>query len=181
MNESSLTIFGNVATEPKHLETETGLHITSFRLASTSRRRDRHTNEWVDHETSYYSVSCFRGLARNVAASLRLGDPVVVTGTPRVRDWSNDERSGTSVDIAAATVGHDLRRGVGRFERVNRVRAVSPEEDVAARLAMEVMEEDLPDGVDPVTGELLDDEELAHELAHEVPGGAPAADERVPA
>ncbi len=136
MNLATTTITGNVVTEPRHVETESGVHITSFRLAHTPSRFDRATREWVDLDTSYFSVSCFRSLARNVAASVRRGDPVVVTGAIKVRDWSTEERSGTSADIEASSVGHDLTRGISSFERVNRARPVAAEDDVAARLAM---------------------------------------------
>ncbi len=57
MNEGRVTVSGNVVTELRHVETQDGVHITSFRLASTPRRRDRRTQQWVDGATSYYTVT----------------------------------------------------------------------------------------------------------------------------
>ncbi|MDP9397056.1 MAG: single-stranded DNA-binding protein, partial [Actinomycetota bacterium] len=101
MNEGRVTVSGNVVTELRHVETQDGVHITSFRLASTPRRKDKRTQQWVDGATSYYTVTCWRHLAQNVAVSVRRGDPVVVTGDLRVREWATDERSGTNVEIDA--------------------------------------------------------------------------------
>ena len=44
-------------------------------------------------------------------------------GRLRVRDWDNGERAGTSVEIEAETVGHDLMWGSSTFVRTvhNRV------------------------------------------------------------
>jgi single-strand DNA-binding protein len=155
VNEATVTLTGNVVTDPRHVELDDGLHITDFRLASTPRRWDRTARGWVDGETSYYTVRCFRGLARNVAASLRKGEAIVVTGSLRIREWRTDERSGKETEVEALTVGHDLRRGMTSFERVSRARQVSPEEDAAARMAATLGEE-MPPDVDPETGEILD-------------------------
>jgi single-strand DNA-binding protein len=38
-------------------------------------------------------------------------------GRLRVRDWDNGERAGTSVEIEAETVGHDLLWGSSTFVR----------------------------------------------------------------
>ena len=38
-------------------------------------------------------------------------------GRLRVRDWDNGERAGTSVEIEAETVGHDLMWGSSTFVR----------------------------------------------------------------
>lgn len=175
MTDSTVTMTGNVVTEPRHVELDEGLHITSFRLACTPRRFDRTSREFVDGETSYYTVCSFRGLARNVAASVRRGEPVVVTGTLRVREWRNDDRSGTTTEIEALTVGHDLRRGVGGFERVSRARPVRPEDDAAVRAHLELDGEepaadtadtvDGVDSVDTVTGEIGDGAAAGHVAA----------------
>ena len=119
MNDATVSLTGNLTSEPQHSETEDGVARTTFRFAHTPRRRDR-AGSWVDGDTTFYSVTCWRSLAQNVAQSLHKGDPVVLTGTLRGRDWTNGERSGTSLEISALTVGHDLGRGVSLFRRVSR-------------------------------------------------------------
>ena len=151
MNDAIVTITGNVATDVRHVETDTGVHITSFRLATTPRRLDRE-RRWVDGETSYVTVSCWRFLAQNAAASLHKGDPVVVSGALRVRQWEKEGRVGHTTEIDARVIGHDLNRGRSAFDRVVRTRPVTPEEETAAQLARGL--EPIPAGIDPVTGEI---------------------------
>jgi single-strand DNA-binding protein len=103
-----VTLTGIVATTPRHLITSSQVAITSFRLASGQRRFDRAKNAWVDATTNWYTVSTFRQLAFNVAASVHKGEHVIVTGRLRIRDWDNQDRNGTSVDVEADSVGHDL-------------------------------------------------------------------------
>ncbi|TFC70210.1 single-stranded DNA-binding protein [Cryobacterium sp. TMT2-4] len=104
----SITVTGIVATTPRHLVTSSGLAITSFRLASSQRRFDRVKQTWVDAETNWYTVSSFRQLAHNVERSVQKGEHVVVAGRLRIRPWENADRNGTSVEVEAETVGHDL-------------------------------------------------------------------------
>lgn len=121
-----ITADGLVATTPRHIVTQDGLPITSFRLASSNRRFDRAQNKWVEGETNWYTITCFRQLAINVAASINKGDRIVVTGKLRVRDWDNGDRAGTSVEIEATALGHDLNWGTGQFTRTVLVREQDP-------------------------------------------------------
>lgn len=112
-----LAVTGVVATEPRVFTTSTGTVITSFRLASSQRTFDRKTNEWRDLGSNWYTVSCFRALAEHVAASVKKGERVLVSGKLRIKTWTSDGREGTSVDIDADAVGHDLLWGTSTFTR----------------------------------------------------------------
>ena len=124
----SFTVSGVVATTPRHLVTQEGLPITSFRLASSKRRFDRTKKTWVDGETNWFTINSFRQLAINSASSISKGDRIVVSGRLKVRDWDNGERSGTSVEIEADCLGHDLVWGTSEFSRTVLVRE-DPEDD----------------------------------------------------
>jgi len=113
----ALSVTGLVATTPRHLVTQDGLPITSFRLASSQRRFDRNQNKWIDGETNWFTVTAFRQLAINSSTSINKGDRVAVNGKLRVRDWDNGERAGTSVEIEADSLGHDLSWGNSVFTR----------------------------------------------------------------
>jgi single-strand DNA-binding protein len=113
-----LSVSGLVATSPRNVITKDGLSVTSFRLASTQRRFDRETNSWIDAETNWFTVSAFRQLANNIALSINKGDRIVVNGRIKVRDWDNGERTGTTIEIEAESLGHDLTFGTSVFERV---------------------------------------------------------------
>lgn len=112
-----LTVTGVVATEPRVVTTSSGTVITSFRLASSQRTFDRKTNEWKDLGSNWYTVSCFRALAEHVAACVKKGERVIVSGKLRIKSWTSDGREGTSVDIEADAVGHDLFWGTSQFTR----------------------------------------------------------------
>lgn len=120
MNEITTTVFGYVAAAPRHLVTRSGAAVTSFRLASTPHRFDPAVQGFVEGETTWLTVTCWRGLAFNAAQSLQKGQPVIVHGTLSVRDWEQDGRTGREVEVDALAVGHDLRRGRATFERVTR-------------------------------------------------------------
>lgn len=124
----TFTVAGLVATTPRHLVTQDGLPITSFRLASSVRKYDRSQNKWIDGETNWFTITAFRQLAVNVASSVNKGERVFVSGKLRIRDWDNGERSGTSVEIEADALGHDLTWGTAAFTRTVLVRESSVED-----------------------------------------------------
>ena len=124
-----LSVTGLVATTPRHLVTQDGLPITSFRLASSQRRFDRKENKWIDGETNWYTVTAFRQLAINASTSISKGDRVSVLGKLRVRDWDNGERAGTSVEIESDSIGHDLAWGTSAFTRTVLTRETEPAEE----------------------------------------------------
>lgn len=120
MSEINVSINGNVVGEPVMVPTKTGVAMCSLRVAVNSRKFDKVSMSWLDGDTTYFNVTSWRGLAENVGSSVKKGDPVVVVGKLRVREWTKDEKSGTSVEIEAASIGHDLSRGSSAFTRVSR-------------------------------------------------------------
>jgi len=101
---------------------------------------------------NWYTVTGFRKLAINAAASLQKGDRVVVSGRLRIRDWSQGERAGTTVEIEADALGHDVAWGVSRFTRAASTgsadqSATDPGADPAAGAWDEVAVEPVSDDV----------------------------------
>lgn len=113
----TITLTGLVATNPRHITTNEGLAITSFRLASNQRRFDRGQNAWVDGDTNWYTITAFRQLGVHVASSVEKGQRVIVAGRVRIRDWESGEKSGTTIEIDAESIGHDLTWGRASFTR----------------------------------------------------------------
>ncbi|TFD25769.1 single-stranded DNA-binding protein [Cryobacterium lyxosi] len=103
-----ITVSGIIGTVPRRSVGKNGAPITSFRLASRQSHLDRAKDEWVEDESSWYSVTTFRQLATNAASSLSKGQHVIVSGRLVIRTWSNAEKSGIDVDILADALGHDL-------------------------------------------------------------------------
>jgi len=125
-----LAVTGLIATTSRHIVTSEGLAITSFRLASHQRWFDRKVGRWSDGETNWCTDTAFRDLAVNASQLLHKGDRVVAVGRLKVRDWSNDDRSGTSVEVEADSLGHDLHWGVSDYTKVARtILEEEPEED----------------------------------------------------
>ena len=121
MNDIITTVIGNAVTDVSLRVTTTGTSVASFRIASNSRRFDKSTNSWIDQEPSYLSITAWSQLAENVALSVHKGQPLVVTGKLKVRQWQDADKSGTNVEIDATAIGHDLNRGTSEFTKVKRV------------------------------------------------------------
>ena len=120
----TITLTGLVATAPRHVVAGEGsLPITSFRLASSQRRYDRAAQRWIDGETNWYTITAFRALADHVVTSVDKGQRVLVVARLRVRDWESDERSGTTVEVVAEALGHDLSWGTSVFTRTPSTRS----------------------------------------------------------
>lgn len=120
MNDTFMTIVGNVVDEPRMRMTKSGHAVTNFRVASTSRRFDREQQRWVDNATLYANVTCWRAMAENVAGSLHKGQPVVVTGRYYSREYEINETVRVSYELEANAVGHDLTRGTSEFRKLTR-------------------------------------------------------------
>jgi len=118
-NEAQVSLIGYVATEPTYVKVGNGIPRLTMRVAWTTRRRDSASGEWVDANTSFVRVTCWRRLAENLATCLRKGDPVLLRGRLDVRPFTaKDGQRRISVDVEANTLGHDLSRGVAGFRRV---------------------------------------------------------------
>lgn len=105
----TITITGIVGTDPAPRTTPSGAELVSFRLASPIRRQDRATGAWVEQGTSWYTVTAWRALAKNVIASIAKGDRVLVTGELRIRSYERQDGStGLAADVDARAIGHDL-------------------------------------------------------------------------
>lgn len=119
--DSHIDLAGFVASEPAFKRLENGTSTAKLRVAYTERRFNRETGEWADGPTSFVSVLCWRTLADNVAISLRKGEPVLVRGRLRVREYQGKEGSSRiAVEVDASSIGHDLSRGVAHFSRTRR-------------------------------------------------------------
>lgn len=118
VNEAQLSLTGYVASDPRSRETRNGVPQVSMRVAWTPRWIDRASGEWSDGNTSFVTVLCWRRLAVNVATCIRRGDPVLIKGRLSIRPYEDkDGNARLAVEVDASAVGHDLSRGVARFQR----------------------------------------------------------------
>jgi single-strand DNA-binding protein len=120
MNDTTMTVVGNVVDAPRMRLTKNGHAVTNFRVASTSRRFDREQERYVDNATLFVNVTCWRAMAENAAASLRKGQPVVVTGRYYSREYVVNEVARVAYELEANAIGHDLGRGTSEFTKTVR-------------------------------------------------------------
>ncbi|TCC26761.1 single-stranded DNA-binding protein [Kribbella speibonae] len=117
LGDTHLTVLGWIGSDPDFKEIGQTPH-TSFRLGSTPRQFDRSLNTFVDKPTTWFTVQCWRGLAQNAFESVRIGQPVIVTGRLRTHEWTDDSGEQHSrVILEAFSVGHDLSRGTTTFTK----------------------------------------------------------------
>ena len=150
INDANIDLAGFVASEPSFKRLPTGTSTAKLRVAYTERRLNRETGEWGDGPTSFVTVLCWRTLADNVAVCLRKGEPVLVRGRLRVREYEGKDGSrGTETEVDASSIGHDLSRGVAHFSRTRRApgeTAAENAETPAAAQSQDGEEQDRPAG-----------------------------------
>lgn len=137
MSDNQITVYGNVGTEVD-CRSSNGFHWAMFRVGSTPRGYDR-MKGWQDLETVWFTVKVIKNLAKNVAGSLRVGDPVVVVGRIRTHVWEDAETKEVHRRdvVEANAVCHDLSRGTTTYERNEPEPAAAPESDTASILEFE--------------------------------------------
>ena len=110
MNETTLTITGNLSADPELRFTPSGAAVTNFTVISTPRRYDRTTGEWSDGEPISIRCNLWRAPAENVAESLTRGSRVIVTGRLRSRQWeTRDGDKRISLELDVDDIGASLR------------------------------------------------------------------------
>jgi single-strand DNA-binding protein len=128
--DTYLTVAGNLVADPVQRLTASGISVVGFRVASSGRRFDKPSGEFRDGETSYMTVSCWRGLGGNVLASLRKGDSVVVFGRLIYRSYDDRQGVRRSVhELDAISVGPDLARCPADLRRPQRPAVAASEAD----------------------------------------------------
>ena len=117
VNETNVTIVGRVINTPEYRQTANDIEIAKFRLASNERRYDKESGRWVDGDTLYVNVTCWRRLAFGVHACVDKGDPVVVTGRHYTRGFEVDGQRRSVTEREATSIGPDLARCTVKVHR----------------------------------------------------------------
>ena len=142
MNESYVTLQGWVGGDVDVRDVgETS--CASFRVGSTPRYIRAGT--WVDGQTSWYTVNCWRAMGKNVSESIKRGDAVVVHGRVRVDVWQREgQPSSVSWIIDATFVGHDLTKGTSSVHQDRTAQPADPRESEEVREMLHAHEPDGP-------------------------------------
>ncbi len=119
--DTTITIIGNLVSDPELRYTPTGQAVATFRVASTPRFMDRTTNEWKDGDSLFLSCNVWRQAAENVAESLQRGMRVIVNGRLRQRSYETREGEKRTVyEIEVDEVGPSLRNASAKVSRSTR-------------------------------------------------------------
>ena len=110
MNETTITVIGNLTADPELCFTSSGTAVANFTVAATPRTFDRASGEWKDAEALFLRCTLWRQPAEHLAESLRRGDRVIVVG--RLKQRSFETRDGdkrTVIECDATEVGASLQ------------------------------------------------------------------------
>ena len=121
MNDTPLTVTGNLVEDPELRFTPSGVAVARFRIASTPRHRDNATGEWKDGDTLFLRCSIWREAAESVAESLTKGTRVIVTGRLVQRSYETREGEKRTVyELQVDEVGPSLRYATAKVTRTQR-------------------------------------------------------------
>lgn len=118
--DTQITVVGNLTADPELRFTPSGAAVANFTVASTPRKFDKQTNEWVDQEALFLRCSVWRQYAENVAESLTKGMRVIAHGNLKQRSYEKDGEKRTTYEMDVDEVGPALRYGSARFTKAER-------------------------------------------------------------
>jgi len=119
---ATTTVIGNMTADAELRYTQNGLAVASFTVASTEKKFDKATNEWVDGKKLFMRCSAWREIGEHAAGSLAKGMRVIVVGKISTREWEDKEggkRSSIEMDVDA--IGADLRYATASVTRASAV------------------------------------------------------------
>jgi single-strand DNA-binding protein len=133
--ETTITVIGNLTSDPELRFTPSGSAVANFTIASTPRTFDRQSNEWKDGETLFLRASIWREAAENVAESLTKGMRVIVSGRLKSRSYETKEgEKRTVIELEVDEIGPSLRYANAKVNRTqqgngNQASQAAPQDD----------------------------------------------------
>jgi single-strand DNA-binding protein len=119
--DTPITVVGNLVADPELRYTPSGAAVANFRVASTPRRFDSQSNQWVDGEALFLTCNVWRQAAENVANSLNKGDRVIVNGRLRQRSYETREGEKRTVfEVEVDEVGPSLKYATAQVTKTPR-------------------------------------------------------------
>jgi single-strand DNA-binding protein len=119
MAETTISLAGNLTSDPELHHSPGGIARATFRVPVSSRVRDG--EGWRDGEPAFYSVVVWRDQAVHAAESLAKGSWVVVVGRLAQRSWQVDDGASRSVvEVVAEELGPSLRWAMATPARITK-------------------------------------------------------------
>jgi single-strand DNA-binding protein len=122
MNETTMTLVGNLVDDPELRYTPSGQPVVRFRVASTPRFYEKASGEWKDGESLFLTCQAWRQPAEHAAESLNRGTRVIVQGRLRQRSYEAKDGSGkrTVYELEADEIGVSLRNVTAKVTKAAR-------------------------------------------------------------
>ncbi len=118
MNETIITIVGNLTADPELRFTPSGAAVANFTIASTPRIKDGDT--WKDGQTLFLNCSLWREAAENAVESLTRGCRVIASGRLKQRSFeTRDGEKRTVVELDVDEIGPSLRSARAKVEKTS--------------------------------------------------------------
>lgn len=119
MSDNTVTFIGNLTRDPELRFTTGGVPVCSFGLALN--KRIKTDQGWEDGDPSFVSVTAWRTLGENAAASFVKGQRVIVTGEIKTRTYETDDGEKRSAfDVQAHDLGGSVRWATSETTRNDR-------------------------------------------------------------
>ena len=119
--ETTITLIGNLTTDPELRFTPSGSAVANFRIASTPRTFDRQSNEWKDGETLFLPCNVWREQAENLVESLTKGSRVIVMGRLKPRTYETKEgEKRTVIELEVDEMGPSLKNATAKVVKAQR-------------------------------------------------------------
>lgn len=107
---NTLTIAGNLTQDPELRFTQQGTALCDLQVV-TSKSVKNADGTWESKDAVFWTVTAWRQVAENAAASLKKGMGVIIIGTPVTKEWeTKDGQKRTKVEINAEHVALSLNR-----------------------------------------------------------------------
>jgi single-strand DNA-binding protein len=87
---NKVILVGNLGADPESRTTPGGLTVTNFNVATSDRRRDKQSGDWVE-DTEWHRVVMFEKLAETAREYLRKGSQVYIEGKLQTRKWQDKD------------------------------------------------------------------------------------------
>lgn len=119
--DTVITVVGNLTADPTLTFTPSGAAVANFTVASTPRKFNKATSEWVDEPALFMRCNVWRDTAEHLAESLTRGARVIVTGRLKQRSYETKEgEKRTVVELDVDEVGPSLRYATATVKKASR-------------------------------------------------------------
>ncbi|MBT1180332.1 single-stranded DNA-binding protein [Bifidobacterium vespertilionis] len=115
----TFTIVGNLAADPEVRQGNNGPWAT-FTVITTTRRRNRDTNEWEDGDRASFRCVVYGDLAANLGSSLSKGLRVIASGRLRDRQYTDNQgQTRYTTEFIVDEIGPSLRYATAQVARTS--------------------------------------------------------------